>query len=118
MFGKLQSLMVEGRQEVPHTETETDRTKDTWAELKTSAMGSVEQLGALVKEGFLEEGVSGLAKKKEVEMAWGRERSRLLSFWPEQREDCKCQAEQRNEQNYRCTSHNGGVTPVTHGNPL
>lgn len=66
MFGKLQSLMVEGRQEVPHTETETDRTKDTQAKLKTSALGDS------VKEGFLEEGVSGLAKKKGVEMAWGR----------------------------------------------
>lgn len=49
MFGKLQSLMVEGRQEVPHTETETDRTKDTQAKLKTSALGSVEQLGDSVR---------------------------------------------------------------------
>lgn len=73
--------MVEGRQEVPHIETETDRTKDTRAKLKTSALGSVEQLGDLVKEGFLEEGVSGLAEKG-VEMAWGREWSRLLSLWP------------------------------------
>ena len=74
--------MVEGRQEVPHIETETDRTKDTRAKLKTSALGSVEQLGDLVKEGFLEEGVSGLAEKKGVERAWGREWSRLLSLWP------------------------------------
>ena len=51
----------------------------------------------LVKEGFLEDGVSGLAEKKGVEMAWGREWSRLLSLWPGQRAGCKCQAEQRNE---------------------
>lgn len=34
---------------MPHTETETDRTKDTQAKLKTSAPGDS------VKEGFLEE---------------------------------------------------------------
>ena len=108
MFGKLQSLMVEGRQEVPHTETETDRTKETQAKLKTSALGSVEQLEDSVKEGFLEEGVSGLAKKKGVEMAWGRKWSRLLRLWPGQRAGCKCQAEQRNEENHGCMSRNGG----------
>lgn len=83
-----------------------DGTRDTRAELKTSALGPAEQLGDLVKEGFLEEGreaaweegLSGLAKKKAVGMAWGREWSRLPVY----------QAEQRNEENYGGTGHNVG----------
>lgn len=112
VFGELQSLMVERRQEVPHTETETDRTKDTWAELKTSALGSVEQLGGLSQRGLPGGGSVWAGKEEGSGNGWGKEWSRLLSLWPEQRADCKCQAEQRNEQNYGCTSHNGGA-----GNP-
>lgn len=40
----------------PHRSRETDTTRAAWAELQTSKQGPAEQLGKLVKEGFLEEG--------------------------------------------------------------
>lgn len=48
MFGKLQALMWGGGGD-PH------QNRDTWAELKTSALGPAEQMGDVIKEGFLEE---------------------------------------------------------------
>lgn len=70
-----------------HTKTQIHRTRDTWAGLKTAALGRSEQLGDLRQRGLPQGGEGGslegggvrLAKKQGVEMAWGRRGEQICS---------------------------------------